>query len=75
MYIEYLGKCQLKTSYGTYQTIKFRPKLLEGTIFKGGDQMIVYVTDDENKIPVYVETPILVGKIKVFLTKAENIRK
>ncbi|MBL7773040.1 MAG: DUF3108 domain-containing protein [Chitinophagaceae bacterium] len=67
VYIEYLGKFKLKTKHGSYNTIKFRPKLLEGTLFKGGDEMVVYVTDDERKIPVYIETPILVGKIKVYL--------
>lgn len=67
VYVEYLGKFKLKTKYGTYNTIKFRPKLLAGTIFKGGNEMVVYVTDDDKKIPVYVETPIIVGKIKVFL--------
>jgi hypothetical protein len=29
----------------------------------------VWVTNDKNRMPVYVETPILVGTIKVHLTK------
>lgn len=74
IYIEYLGKKKIKTMYGTYNTIMFRPKLLEGTIFKGGDKMVVYVTDDENRIPVLVETPIIVGKIKAYLLRSEGLR-
>jgi hypothetical protein len=68
VHIEYLGKKKLTTRYGTYNTIQFRPKLLEGTLFKKGTEMTVYVTDDQFKIPVYIETPIIVGRIKVFLT-------
>lgn len=73
IYITYLGKEKIKTKFGTYNTIKFRPKLIEGTIFKGGDKMTVYVTDDANKIPVYIETPILVGTIKVYLSSYKNL--
>lgn len=68
LYIRYLGREKLKTRDGkVYNTIKFRPKLIEGTLFRGGEEMLVYVTDDKNKIPVYIETPIVVGKVKVYL--------
>lgn len=69
LYIRYLGKEKLTTRHGSYQVIKFRPKLIEGTLFRGGEGMTVYVTDDAKKIPVYIETPILVGKVKVYLIK------
>jgi len=74
IYLTYLGKEKVKTKFGTYNTLKFRPKLIEGTIFKGGEKMTVYVTDDENKIPVYIETPIIVGTIKVYLYAAKGLR-
>lgn len=45
----------------------FKPKLIEGTVFKSGENMTVYVTKDEQKIPVYIETDLVVGKAKVFL--------
>ena len=74
IYLTYLGKEKIKTKYGTYNTLKFRPKLIEGTIFTGGEKMTVYVTDDQNKIPVYIETPIIVGTIKVYLYAAKGLR-
>jgi hypothetical protein len=74
IYIRYLGKEKLTTNYGTYQTIKFRPLLIEGTLFKGGEKMEVWVTDDKNKLPVLINTPILVGSIKVYLVGAKNLR-
>lgn len=45
----------------------FKPKLIEGTVFKSGENMTVYVTKDDQKIPVYIETDLVVGKAKVFL--------
>ncbi len=74
LYIRYLGKEKIKTKYGTFDAIKFTPLLIEGTIFKGGDQMMVWVTDDANHIPVRIDSPILVGSIKVDLMDYEKLR-
>lgn len=74
LYIKYLGKERIKTRYGTFNTIKFSPTLIEGTIFKGGDKMMVWVSDDENHVPVRVDSPILVGSIKVDLIGYQNLR-
>lgn len=74
-YIRYLGKQVIKSDLlGDVRCIKFRPKLIEGTIFKGGEGMTVWVTDDENKMPVYVETPIVIGTIKVQLSQYSNLK-
>jgi len=74
LYIRYLGKEKIKTRYGTFNTIKIRPLLIEGTIFKGGEKMTVWVSDDNNHVPVRVESPILVGSIKVDLIGYEKLR-
>ncbi|MEW6469429.1 MAG: DUF3108 domain-containing protein [Bacteroidota bacterium] len=75
IYIRYMGKeVHDLEGFGKFNCIKFRPKLIEGTIFKGGEDMTVWVTDDKNRLPLYVETPIVVGKIKVYLTKFSGLR-
>lgn len=75
VYIRYLGKeVYSSEQYGKFNCIKFRPLLIEGTIFKGGEEMTVWVTDDKNKIPLYVETPIAVGGIKVYLSGYKGLR-
>ncbi|MEO6903057.1 MAG: DUF3108 domain-containing protein [Bacteroidia bacterium] len=74
-YIRYMGKEIIHNeALGNVRCIKFRPKLIEGTLFKEGEEMIVWVTDDDNKMPVYVETPILVGTIKVKLYRYSGLR-
>lgn len=64
LYVRYMGKAQVKVKSGTYNCIVIKPLLVEGTIFKGGEEMNVYVTDDANKVPVLVESPILIGAIR-----------
>jgi Protein of unknown function (DUF3108) len=74
LYIKYCGKEQVTTKMGTFNAIKIMPLLIEGTIFKGGEKMTVWVSDDENHIPLRVDSPILVGSIKVDLIDYSNLR-
>lgn len=74
IYIRYLGKEIVKTKYGKFRAIKFKPLLIKGTIFEGGEKMIVYVSDDGNHIPLRVESPITVGSIKVDMMDFRNRR-
>jgi hypothetical protein len=74
MYIRYEGKETVKTRYGKFRAIKFKPLLLKGTIFEGGEKMTVYVSDDANKIPLRIESPLLVGSVKVDMMSYDNLR-
>jgi hypothetical protein len=74
MYIRYLGKEDVKTKYGKFRAVKFRPLLVKGTIFEGGEKMTVWVSDDANRIPLRVESPIVVGSVKVDMMSYRNLR-
>ncbi|WP_235921017.1 DUF3108 domain-containing protein [Foetidibacter luteolus] len=74
LYIRYLGKETVKTKYGKFKAIKFKPLLLKGTIFEGGEKMTVWVSDDDNHIPLRVESPITVGSVKVDMMRYQNLR-
>lgn len=74
LYIRYLGKERITTKYGTFNAIKIAPLLIEGTIFKGGEKMMVWVSDDKNHIPLRVNSPILIGSVKVDMMNYENLR-
>jgi Protein of unknown function (DUF3108) len=74
LYVRYLGKEKIKTRYGRFNAIKFKPLLIEGTIFKGGEKMTVWVSDDANKIPLRIESPISVGSVKVDMMDYKNTR-
>jgi len=74
LYIRYLGKEVIKTKYGKFRAIKFKPLLVKGTIFEGGEKMMVWVSDDANHLPLRVESPISVGSIKVDMMSYHNLR-
>lgn len=75
LHVRYLGKENYTSPlYGTYRCVKFKPLLVEGSIFKKGENMTVWVTDDRNKVPLYIETAIIVGSIKVSLRSMSGLK-
>ena len=71
--IKYLGKEKIKSKVGWINCIKFRPMLSEGRVFKEDEDMTIWVSDDKNRVPVRVQTEILIGSIKMDLVKYENL--
>jgi hypothetical protein len=71
--IRYLGKENLKSRTGTYRCLKFVPVVQEGRIFEEEEDMIVWITDDKNKIPVLAQAKVLVGSIKMELVEYANL--
>lgn len=59
---------------GTVNTIKFAAKLLEGEVFKGEEDMLIWVTDDDNRLPVYFEAPLLVGAATGRMTGYDGLK-
>jgi Protein of unknown function (DUF3108) len=74
LYVRYIGKEIVKTRYGRFKSIKFKPLLIAGTMFEGGERMTVWVSDDKNHLPLRVESPISVGSVKVDMMGYLNLR-
>ena len=43
-------------------------------MFTGKDDMFIWVTDDENKVPLLFESPIIVGRVQGRLTSYKNLK-
>ncbi|MFT5279974.1 MAG: hypothetical protein ACI9P8_001613 [Bacteroidia bacterium] len=72
--IRYLRKEVVKWKGQKYRCVLFSPSLVSGTIFKEGDEMKVWITDDANRIPLIVESPLIVGKVRAVVKEWENLR-
>ncbi len=59
---------------GTVRTVKFSAKLISGNVFTGEEDLSVWITDDENRIPVLFEAPILVGVASGRLTSWSGLK-
>ncbi len=75
IYIRPLGREIVESTDGKrYRCLKFAARMVQGTIFKGEEDVLVWVTDDANKIPIYIEAKIIVGTIKAYLKDAKGVR-
>lgn len=75
LYIRYLGNEAIETkNKEKVKCLKFSSKLVEGTIFKGGEDLFVWVTDDNNHIALKVQAKILVGSVIARLKDARNLK-
>jgi hypothetical protein len=75
LYIRYGGLETIKANSGEeFECLKFSPLLVEGTMFKGGEDMTVWISNDDNRIPIMVEAKILVGSVKGILESYEGLR-
>ena len=71
----YMGK-EEKTirGLGRYSTMKFVPQLVAGNVFKENSQMKIWSTDDSNKLPLMIESPVAVGSVKVVLKSYKGLK-
>ncbi|MGD9993398.1 MAG: DUF3108 domain-containing protein [Salinivirgaceae bacterium] len=71
--IRYLGVEEIENKDEIrYRCQKFAVELVAGTIFTGGEEMVVWVTDDKAKVPVRVEAKILIGSIVAHLASVSG---
>ncbi len=71
--LKFIGREIIDSKKGKFNCIKLRPMLQEGRIFKDKEDMTIWVSDDKNKIPVRVQTDVLVGSIKMDLVDFSNL--
>tara|TARA_R110001583_G_scaffold106363_1_gene254656 strand:+ start:44 stop:832 length:789 start_codon:yes stop_codon:yes gene_type:complete len=65
--LRYLGEELLKTSFGKIKTLKFRPMVQAGRIFKENESVTIWITADDNKIPIKLKASLAVGSLRAEL--------
>ena len=65
--LKYLGKEVLKTKYGKVECLKFRPYVQSGRVFKEQESLSLWVSNDNNRIPIRIQAELSVGSIKADL--------
>ena len=61
---------------GRFNTLKFRCKIAtsDGYAFTDGTEFEIWISDDRNKIPLYIQSPIKVGSVQAYLSSYEGLR-
>ncbi len=75
--VQYKGRnsnLKLHGQSGQYNSIKFKTQVVAGNVFKENTSMSVYVSDDSNRIPLLIESPVSVGSIKAVLKNYKGLK-
>ncbi|PCH49438.1 MAG: ATP-dependent exonuclease [Flavobacteriaceae bacterium] len=65
--LHFLGREIIKTKFGKIKTLKFRPLVQAGRVFKEKESLSIWITDDENKIPLRIKASLAVGSLRADL--------
>lgn len=66
---------RVKVKAGTFDCVIVEPILRASGIFKSKGRLLVWLTDDERKIPVQMKSKIIIGYITAELKEMKGIRK
>jgi hypothetical protein len=73
----YIGRENLKVPrMGRFDTMKFACTIgsSEEFSFTDGTEFFIWITNDENKIPVMLASPVRVGEIRAYLRRYEGLK-
>lgn len=75
LYYRFEGKETIRVpGKGYFNTLKFAARVVSGEVFSGDQELVLWVSDDKNKIPLYFETPIKVGRVIGRINNFENLK-
>ena len=73
LYLRYLEKESVEINDSlSYGCRKFSALMIEGTIFSGGEDLQIWISDDKAKIPVKVVANILIGSVVAKVDKIQG---
>lgn len=72
--LKFLRRETLKTKFGKVPCMVFRPYVMAGRVFKEKESLTVWVSDDENKIPVRIKASLAVGNLKADLVEFKGLK-
>jgi hypothetical protein len=72
--VKVLGRQDLDIEAGSFHTIVIEPLVKEGGLFKSEGRIVIWLTDDERKMPVRVNTKVIIGSIDTELRAYSGLR-
>jgi hypothetical protein len=72
--IKYLGKETLQTDFGKVECLIFRPYVLAGRVFKEEESLTLWVSADQNKIPIRVKADLVIGSLRADLESFKGLK-
>ncbi len=72
--IIYLGKEKVKTKFGKTNSFVISPVMPENKLFSGRNPIKMWISDDQNRIPLKIEAELLLGSLDLDISDFQNLK-
>jgi len=72
--LKFLGRETIRTKFGKVKTLMFRPYVMAGRVFKEQESLTLWVSADENKIPLKIKADLRVGSLRANLDAFKGLK-
>jgi Protein of unknown function (DUF3108) len=72
--LKFLGREDITTKFGVISAMIFRPLVQSGRVFKEQESLTVWISNDQNKIPLRIKADLAVGSIKADLDAYKGLK-
>lgn len=72
--MKFLGLQDIKTKFGVVNCLKFRPTIESGRVFKDNESLTLWISNDENKIPIKIKAGLKIGSIEADLEQFKGLK-
>lgn len=72
--MRYLKRETINTKFGKVKSLVFRPLVQSGRVFKEQESLTIWVSDDQNKIPLRIKASLAVGSLKASLDGYKGLK-
>lgn len=69
--VKVIGRERVQTPAGTFDCVAIEPILKAGGIFKNKGRLVIWMTEDERRMPVLMKSKVAVGSISVVLQEVK----
>ena len=72
--LKFVGRENINSKFGKINCMVFKPLVQAGRVFKEEESLTVWISDDNNKIPVRIKASLAVGSIKADIDQYRGLK-
>lgn len=72
--LKVVGTENISTKFGKVNCLKIIPSVVSGRVFKDKEGVTMWVTNDQNRVPVLIKAELAVGSLKASIDNFTNVK-
>ena len=72
--LKFIGRENITTKFGVVPSMIFRPLVQSGRVFKEQESLTVWISDDDNRLPIRIKASLAVGSIKADIDAYKGLK-